>query len=73
MRSSVPQDSLPRRTKTASSLKHRTTCALTADPMRLKQILLNFLSEGEVALRVRKVADGRDWIELAVADTAASA
>src|ERR1700757_3202389 len=51
--------------------------ALTADPMRLKQILLNLLSnackftkEGEVALRVRKVADGRDWVELAVADTA---
>jgi signal transduction histidine kinase len=49
---------------------------LTADSMRLKQILLNLLSnackltkEGEVALRVRKVADGRDWIELAVADT----
>ncbi len=49
---------------------------LTADPMRLKQILLNLLSnackftkEGEVALRVRKVADGRDWVELAVADT----
>jgi signal transduction histidine kinase len=49
---------------------------LTADPMRLKQILLNLLSnackftqEGEVALRVRKVVDGREWIELAAADT----
>jgi len=50
--------------------------ALNADPMRLKQILLNLLSnackftkEGEVALRLRKVADGRDWVELAVADS----
>src|SRR5262249_40359150 len=50
--------------------------ALSADPMRLKQILLNLLSnackftkEGEVALRVRKVTDGREWVELAVADT----
>jgi len=28
-----------------------------------------FTKEGKVALRVRKVADGRDWVELAVADT----
>jgi signal transduction histidine kinase len=50
--------------------------ALTADSMRLKQILLNLLSnackftkEGEVSLRVRKVADRGDWVELAVKDT----
>jgi len=55
---------------------HDNLGALTADSIRLKQILLNLLSnackftkEGEVALRARKVADGRDWVELAVADT----
>jgi signal transduction histidine kinase/CheY-like chemotaxis protein len=50
--------------------------ALTVDPMRLRQILLNLLSnackftqQGEVALRVRKVVDGRYWVEFEVSDT----
>jgi signal transduction histidine kinase/CheY-like chemotaxis protein len=49
---------------------------VTVDPMRLRQILLNLLSnackftkDGEVGLRARKIADGRSWIEFAVSDT----
>jgi signal transduction histidine kinase len=49
---------------------------LNADPMRLRQILLNLLSnackftkQGEVKLKARKIANGGNWIELAVCDT----
>ena len=55
---------------------HEKLGTLTVDPMRLRQILLNllsnackFTSQGEVKLRVRKVVDGRNWIEFAVSDT----
>ena len=48
----------------------------TVDPMRLRQILLNLLSnackftkEGDVKLRASRVRNGSDWIELSVADT----
>ena len=50
--------------------------AITVDPMRLRQILLNLLSnackftkQGEVKLNARKVVNGGSWIELAVSDT----
>jgi len=50
--------------------------AISVDAMRLRQILLNLLSNackftkgGEVKLRGRRVSDGRDWIELEVSDT----
>jgi signal transduction histidine kinase/putative methionine-R-sulfoxide reductase with GAF domain len=50
--------------------------SLTVDPMRLRQILLNLLSnackftkKGEVTLLARRVANGHEWVEVAVADT----
>jgi two-component system, NtrC family, sensor kinase len=50
--------------------------SLTVDPMRLRQILLNLLSnackftkQGEVTLLARKVIDQGNWVEFTVSDT----
>jgi adenylate cyclase len=71
--SSTPPDSLPSRT--TASLRPDLG-ALTVDPLRLRQILLNLLSNackftkaGEVKLAARKVSNGSSFVEFSVSDT----
>ena len=55
---------------------HDNLATMTVDHMRLRQILLNLLSNackftkhGKVAMRVRKVENGGDWLDFTVPDT----
>src|SRR5262249_11624152 len=52
-----------------SGRAHRGFHAAQADSAQSSEHACKFTKEGEVALRVRRVTDGREWVELAVADT----
>jgi signal transduction histidine kinase len=77
MRLSAPPDSSPRRTRNRLIVEAQENLGtLTVDPMRLRQILLNLLSNackftkaGEVKLAARKVTNGSNFVEFAVSDT----
>ena len=48
---------------------HRPLHAASASPVQFIEQCLQVTKEGEVKLQARRIADGRGWIELAVADT----
>src|SRR5256884_527703 len=73
----TPAEHLPEKNKNRLVVDaHENLGALTVDPMRLRQILLNLLSNackftkaGEVKLAARKVSNGSSFVEFAVSDT----